>query len=256
MPNDLAMNAASCHDQGVCGRLNMASDPADIGRELDVEYERYAFSPRYNVPPGSALPIVLDSVGATGEIARRLETAGWGLVPGWAKDLKIGFRAFNARSETVADKPMFRSAFVRRRCVIPVCGYYEWAVEAGEKIPWLMHGDSWLFLAGLYEFAKCETLDVSESDPRVTDGWYVSTTILTMPSRGHLESVHDRMPVVLGRSGVERWCEPTETKADALGVLDSVLHDVDVDQVKRYRVSSAVGNVRNDGPELMEPVEG
>lgn len=233
----------------------MASDPAGVGRELGVEYERYAFSPRYNVPPGSALPIVLDSVGDTGEIVRRLETAGWGLVPGWAKDLKIGFRAFNARSETVAEKPMFRSAFVRRRCVIPVNGYYEWAVEAEEKTPWLMHGDGWLFLAGLYEFAKCEALGVPESDPRVADGWYVSTTILTMPSHGHLESVHDRMPVVLDRSGIDRWCEPTETKADALGVLDSVLRDVDVDRVERYRVSKAVRNVRNDGPELVEPVE-
>lgn len=76
-----------------------------------------------------------------------------------------------------------------------------------------------------------------------------------MPSHGHLESVHDRMPVVLDRSGLDRWCEPTETKADALGVLDSVLRDVDVDRVERYRVSKAVGNVRNDGPELVEPVE-
>ena len=232
----------------------MASDPADIGRELGVEHERYAFSPRYNVPPGSALPIVCDSVSDTGEILRRLETAGWGLVPGWAKDLKFGFRAFNARSETVADKPMFRSAFARRRCVVPVSGYYEWAVEDGEKTPWLMHGDGWLFLAGLYEFAKCDALGIPETDPRVTEGWYVSTTILTMPSQGHLVDVHDRMPLMLDREGVDRWCEQVETKGEALSILDVALQAVDVDRVERYRVSRAVGNVRNDGPELVAPV--
>lgn len=232
----------------------MASDPADIGRELGAEHERYAFSPRYNVPPGSALPIFCDSVSDAGEIVRRLETAGWGLVPGWAKDVKIGFRAFNARSETVADKPMFRSAFVRRRCVIPVSGYYEWAVEDGEKTPWLMHGDGWLFLAGLYEFAKCDALGVPETDPRATEGWYVSTTILTMPSKDHLVDVHDRMPLMLDREGVDRWCEPVETKGEALSILDAALQAVDVDRVERYRVSHAVGNVRNDGPELVVPV--
>lgn len=236
----------------------MASDPADIGRELGVEYERYAHQPRYNVPPGSALPIVCDSVSDEGEVTRRMETAGWGLVPGWAKETKIGFRAFNARSETVAEKPMFRSAFVRRRCIIPVNGYYEWKTEAGEKIPWLMHateGD-WLFMAGLFEFAKCSDLqdDFSPTDPRITDGWYVSTTILTMPSSGHLAEVHDRMPLMVDRNGIDLWLEPTETRADAQGVLESLLHAMNPEAVDRYRVSREVGNVRNDGPELTEPI--
>lgn len=243
----------------MCGRLNMASDPADFGRELGVEYENYSFTPRYNVPPGSALPFICDSVNADGVVQRRLETGGWGLVPAWAKETKIGFRAFNARSETVADKPMFRSAFIKRRCVIPVNGYYEWKTEGAAKTPWFMHAASgdWLIMAGLFEFAKVSQLSdpPSESDPRVTDGWYVSTTILTTSATGHLADVHDRMPVMIPRDHVGQWLAPHESKAEVGAVLDGLVASCDPTLVDRYQVGKAVGNVRNDDPSLAQPVE-
>lgn len=240
----------------------MASDPTDVAREIGVTQERYVHAPRYNVPPGSALPFISETLTDGGEMVRRLEPAGWGLVPGWANETAPGFRAFNARSETVADKPMFRSAFAHRRCLVPVSGYYEWkTVGSGSKAtktPWLMHAanDDWLFMAGLYEFARIDKLadTFTDSDPRVIDGWYVSTTIITMPASGHLADIHDRMPLMLTREDALRWIQPNGGKAESQELLGALLKAANPEMVARYRVSPDVGNVRNEGAYLQEPL--
>nr|WP_101644197.1 SOS response-associated peptidase [Brevibacterium antiquum] len=229
----------------MCGRLNMSLDPADLADELCLDVISYDYTPRYNVPPGSFVPIVVERLDDEGQLIRRLETASWGLVPGWAKDAKIGFKAFNARSETVLEKPMFRQPIKRRRCALPIPGYYEWETTEGGKQPWMMSaaGDGPLFMAGLFEFWK-----------QPDQSWLVSTTILTMEAAGHLCDVHHRMPVFLGHGAVDEWINPAVSSADVPPLLKSTLAQVDPASVTRHKVGKSVGNVRNDGPELTTPV--
>ena len=223
----------------------MSLDPADLADELRLDVISYDYTPRYNVPPGSFVPIVVERLDDSGQLTRRLETASWGLVPGWAKDTKIGFKAFNARSETVLEKPMFRQSIKRRRCALPIPGYYEWETTEDGKQPWMMSaaGEDPLFMAGLFEFWK-----------QPDQSWLVSTTILTMEAAGHLQDVHHRMPVFLERGAVDGWIDPAVPSADVPPLLESTLEQVDPASVTRHKVGKSVGNVRNDGPELTAPV--
>ncbi|MCQ9384690.1 SOS response-associated peptidase [Brevibacterium sp. 50QC2O2] len=254
----------------MCGRLNMQADPRDLAADLGAVYEAYAARPRYNVPPGAVLPIIVSRPNEDGELSTQIRSARWGLVPGWAKDVKIGFRAFNARVETVASKPMFRAAFAARRCVVAVNGYYEWQAlaELGEtgtaaskartlKQPWLMHAadDDWLFMAGLYEFKRLSDGErTGEGDPAVYGDWLVSTTIMTCPARGHLAEVHDRMPIMLDRGQVDTWIEPSMAGDAASAALAGLIDGFDPERILRYRVDPAVGNVRNDYESLTAPL--
>ena len=247
----------------MCGRLTMHVDPEAAAAELNVEHSSYVFRERFNVPPGADLPIVLDSVTKDGEPVRRMETARWGLLPSWAKDPKIGFRAFNARSETVAEKPMFRAAFAQRHCVVPVSGYYEWQAVDGAKQPWLMHSSSgdWLYLAGLYEVIKATEWVraglVSPADPALADGWLASVTVLTQPAVGELREVHDRMPVFAStREAVDAWLETPADAGEARAQLDRLRAAHGEDNVVRYRVGTDVGNVRNNSADLIVPLAG
>lgn len=229
----------------MCGRLNLSSDPADLADELRLDVVSYDFTPRYNVPPGADVPIVVERLNEAGELTRRLETAHWGLVPSWAKDPKIGFKAFNARSETVLEKPMFRQAIRRRRAALPIPGYYEWEVTEDGKQPWMMSaaGQGPLIMAGVFEFWK-----------QPDEQWLVSTSILTMESAGHLREVHDRMPVFLSREHIDEWTDPALATAEVPQLLSATLDQVDPASVTKHRVGRAVGNVRNDSPQLAEPV--
>lgn len=229
----------------MCGRLNLSSDPADLADELRLDVVSYEHAQRFNVPPGADVPILVERLDEDGQLIRRLETARWGLVPGWAKDPAIGFRAFNARSETVLDKPMFRESMRRRRCALPIPGYYEWeATEAGKQ-PWLMSaaGAAPLFMAGLFEFWR-----------QPDRSWLVSTSILTAESTGHLREVHHRMPVFLDRGHIDAWIDPALPSGAVPELLAATLSQVDPASVTRHRVAKAVGNVRNDSPALIEPV--
>lgn len=229
----------------MCGRLNLSLDPADLADELRLDVVSYDYTPRYNVPPGSFVPIIVERLDDEGGLTRRLEAASWGLVPGWAKDTKIGFKAFNARSETVLEKPMFRQSIRRRRCALPIPGYYEWENTADGKQPWMMSaaGSDPLFMAGLFEFWK-----------QPDQSWLVSTAILTMEAAGHLSDVHHRMPVFLGRGAVDAWIDPAVSTAEVPPLVESTLSQVDPASVTRHQVGRSVGNVRNEGPELTAPV--
>ena len=229
---------------------------AQVGSELvgvlrvDVEAEELP-QPSYNIAPTSQVAIVLDSA-KTEPPTRRLEPARWGLVPSWAKDVSVGARAFNARSEEVEDKPMFRNALIKRRAVVPATGYYEWKQVDGQKIPHFIHpaDGSPLFFAGLYEWWKNPTL--ADDDP---DRWVLSFTILTRDSIGELGSIHDRMPLFLDPDFADAWLDPT---TDNVGdILDAAI-DAAPDLARtldNHVVGKAVGNVRNDSPALIEPVE-
>ncbi|GAA3708406.1 SOS response-associated peptidase [Zhihengliuella alba] len=179
---------------------------------------------------------------------RGLETARWGLVPIWAKSRSVGVRAINARSETVLEKPTFRSAAVKRRALVPADGYYEWSGQKGAKIPTYLHGGDGepLAFAGLYELWRDP--EVPEGEP---DAWLMTTTVLTRPATDALGHIHDRTPVIVPPGLRDDWLDPGLTDRSRIQQLIDAIPDP---SLLPHRVGPAVGNVRNDGPELIAPV--
>lgn len=240
---------------GMCGRYVMARAVGDLVAELEAEAEAsLELRASWNVAPTSDVPIVLERL-IDGAVHRQIHVAAWGLVPGWAKDPAVGVRAFNARSETVAEKPTFRAALKSRRCGVPVQGYYEWkkSPDGKTKQPYFVHNSDGALItfAGLYEWWK---------DPSTADGdpgrWLLSCTILTMasPPDGELAALHDRLPVPLDREALAEWLDtaskdPAPLLASALDAAWGLAAQWQLDPV-----SPAVGNVRNNGPDLIEAV--
>ncbi len=228
---------------------------ARVGSELVGELRADLISdrlpePSFNIAPTQQATIVLDSA-KTDPPTRRVESARWGLVPGWAKDLSIGSRAFNARAEELEGKRMFAPALARRRAVIPATGYYEWKRDEHGKVPLFIHpeGGEPLLFAGLYEWWKDPSL--ADDDPT---RWVLSFTILTRGAVGALGSVHDRMPVFLDVDHADAWLD---TDLDEpRDVLDAALDDAPrvAESFAWHEVGAAVGNVRNDGAHLIDPV--
>ena len=244
------MSAAARRLCGMCGRFVVASVASELVGVLRVDVEGDDLpEPSFNVAPTDRAAIVLDSA-KTEPPTRRLESARWGLVPSWAKDVKIGTRAFNARSEELEDKPMFRGALEKRRAVVPTSGYYEWTVVDGEKVPHYIHpaDDEPLLMAGLYEWWRDPAK--ADDDPQK---WVLSFTILTRDSIGHLGSIHDRMPLFLDPDHADAWLDPTTD--NVRDVLDAAIDAAPLlaDELSEHVVSRAVGNVRNNSPELIQP---
>jgi putative SOS response-associated peptidase YedK len=213
--------------------------------------------PSWNIAPTQPISIVLDSLPAATEAEpypeplRRLESARWGLVPGWAKDAKAGPPLFNARSEDVASKPSFQNAVKKRRAVIPASGYYEWKVVEGAKAPHFISlpGDELLVFAGLYEWWRNPA--AADDAP---DKWLLSTSILTRPSSGAVADLHDRMPLFLDADLVETWLDPQE-EGDQELVNELVTGGGEVaERVQFSVVGTAVGSVQNNGEQLTEPL--
>jgi putative SOS response-associated peptidase YedK len=236
----------------MCGRFVVANVGSELVGVLRVDVEADDLpAPSYNIAPTSQVAIVLDSA-KTEPPTRRLEPARWGLVPAWAKDPTIGSKAFNARAEDVEDKPMFRNALVKRRAVVPASGYYEWKTTDAGKVPHYIHpaDDQPLFFAGLYEWWRNPAL--ADDDP---NRWMLSFTILTRDSIGDLGSIHDRMPLFLDADFADAWLDPTvENVGD---ILDAAIDAAPAlaDTLENHVVSKAVGNVRNDSPDLIERVD-
>ncbi|MFG6445527.1 SOS response-associated peptidase [Microbacterium sp. P07] len=236
----------------MCGRFVVANVGSELVSVLRVDVENdHLPAPSYNIAPTGSVAIVLDSA-KTDPPTRRLEPARWGLVPSWAKDPKIGVKAFNARSEDIEDKPMFRGALEKRRAIVPASGYYEWKVTDDGKVPHYIHpaDGTPLFFAGLYEWWKNPTL--ADDDPA---RWMLSFTILTRASIGRLGSIHDRMPLFMDADYADAWLDPsTDNVGDILDAAVDAAPTV-ADSLDDHVVSSAVGNVRNDTPDLIEPVD-
>lgn len=234
----------------MCGRFVVANVASELVGVLRVDLAADELPPPcFNVAPTDPVAIVLDSA-KTEPPTRRLEAARWGLVPAWAKDPSIGVRAINARSEEVEDKPMFRQALIKRRAVVPASGYYEWHTDAGVKTPYYIRpqGEEPLLFAGLYEWWK----DPSKADDDATR-WMLSFTIMTRASVGPLGSIHDRMPLFIDADHADVWLDPTTENVGDL--LDATIDAAPLlaETLQMYPVDPAVGNVRNNGPELVAP---
>jgi putative SOS response-associated peptidase YedK len=242
----------------MCGRFVLDRKTTDLVNLFDVDRvgdEQPAVS--WNIAPTQPISIVLDSLPKATEEEpypeplRRLESARWGLVPGWAKDPKAGPPLFNARSEDVADKASFKNAVAKRRAVIPASGYYEWRVVDGTKIPHYISlpGDELLVFAGLYEWWRNPT-----APDDAPDKWLLSASILTRASSGPLAHIHDRMPVFLDSDLVEGWLDPQEVGSQEL-VDELVFAGAEVaERIEFHEVGAAVGSVQNNGEQLTEPL--
>ncbi|WP_461142621.1 SOS response-associated peptidase [Spelaeicoccus albus] len=240
--------------------MNLSLNVDDLIAELDCAVApARRLAPSWNVPPTSELYIVADRKpsGAKADaeddgVTRRLEIARWGLVPGWAKDPSVGARMFNARSETIAEKPAYRAAFAKRRCVIPAAGYYEWQKISGakKKQPYFIHAraDEPLLFAGVFEFWKDRSKP--DDDP---DRWLVSASVVTAAAEKGLAEIHDRMPVVMMRDDVDEWLDPgcgTDAAGDLLGRQIAA----EPDRLTWHPVSADVGSVAVNRPDLADPV--
>jgi putative SOS response-associated peptidase YedK len=191
---------------------------------------------RYNIAPMQMAPVAREGIKG-----RRADRLRWGLIPSWARDEKIAGQTLNARCETVAVKPAFRSAFKTRRCLVPSSGFYEWQTVAKEKRPfWLRPASGGLFaFAGLWDVW------------RNRDGLSLETfTILTTEANEVVRPYHERMPVVVAPSDFHLWLDPSRTTSTDLEPLFRPLRAADMIAVA---VSPLVNNVRNEGPRCLEP---
>ena len=227
------------HTESMCGRYAMSVSAEEIEEIFDIRLPtQVPWEPSYNVAPTQKAPVV--ALDAEGECALRLHR--WGLVPRWARDPSIGARAINARSDSVADKPMFRSAFTSRRCLVPATGFYEWRKAAEAKVPMFIHP----VRATIFVFAG-----LWEAWTPPDGGAALRTfTILTGDPNELLASMHDRMPVILPPAAWKTWLD-RETSADALRELLAAHPSV---PMRAHAVSTLVNSPSHDGPELIEPV--
>ena len=221
----------------MCGRYTLTVDAALLAELFELEPPA-ELEPRYNVAPTQTVPIVRSAPDGGRQWAR----VRWGLIPGWAKDESIGSRLINARAETVADKPSFRSAFKHRRCLIPADGFYEWVKTEGGKVPHhIRFADGRPFaFAGLWE-------RWSPPGGEVVD----SCTILTTAPNELVAGLHDRMPVILPRNRFADWLAPEPLDPDT---AEAMLVPHPSDGMEAVPVSRRVNSPANDDEQCVRPV--
>lgn len=240
----------------MCGRFVSAAERSRIERQFDAVAlgEQAELKPDYNVAPSKKVYAIMDR-----HDERQLRIVTWGLIPSWAKDAAIGNRLTNARLETAAQKPSFRRAFAKRRALIPADGYYEWytpearAPASGAKAPkpkkqpfFIHHKDGTLLaMAGLYEIWRDKAIE--DDDAAGAFRW--TCTILTTSAIDELGRIHDRMPLLVSPEFTQAWLDP-EVVDPPTGALLPAIPGL----LAAYPVSTAVNNVRNNRPELLDPL--
>lgn len=243
----------------MCGRYASSRQPEDLVEEFEIDQAEVPhLEPDWNVAPTKDVYAVVQrppSSGSSEPAERQLRAMTWGLVPFWAKDPSIGTRMINARMETVAEKPAFRRAFERRRAILPADGYYEWyetsqltAKGKPRKQPYYIRprDGGVLAMAGLYEIWRDP--ERADDDP-LRFRW--TTTVLTTRAEDSLGQIHDRMPLMLSADRYAEWLDPTLN--DRSRLLD-LLEPAAPGRLEATPVSTLVSNVRNNGPELVEPI--
>ena len=222
----------------MCGRFVLTASPEMLRELFGVEVVPEVTA-RYNIAPTQDVAVVRAKGGEDG---RELAMLHWGLIPSWAKDSKMASRTINARSETVAEKPSFRSAFRSRRCLIPADGFYEWAQVDDYKQPFYIHmEDKQPFaLAGLWERWQ------PQDGPNIE-----SCTIITTEANDLVAIVHPRMPVVLPPETHDLWLDP---KMQEPARLRALLRPYPSEEMVIYPVSTLVSNARNEGSQCIESI--
>ena len=238
----------------MCGRYVNVASSEDLTDEFDVEESiGDEIAPSWNIAPTDPVRMIVERVphgsdDGAGPV-RQLRTARWGLVPNWSRDRDGGAKMINARIETVTSKPAFKTAAARRRCLLPSLGYYEWQKTDHGKVPYFLHDPDGrlLAMAGLYELWRDESLP--DDDP---NRWLWTCTVITQQAPDLLGEIHDRNPVIVPHELQEQWLD---CFGQDVAVARRLLDRIPEARLEPYVVSAAVGNVRNNGPELIEPVE-
>jgi putative SOS response-associated peptidase YedK len=222
----------------MCGRFTLTDPDADLAVQFNLP-EIPELAPRYNIAPTQ--PVAAVRVAANGS-GREMVLLRWGLIPFWAKDPNIGTRMINARSETVGEKPAFRAAFKRRRCLVVADGFYEWQKQNGTKQPFYVRlRDARPFaFAGLWE--SWEGPDANPIE---------SCTLLTTQPNDLLRVVHSRMPVILQPQDYELWLDPEVQEPQRLQPL---LRPYSAEEMETYAVSRYVNSPDNDDPRCIDPL--
>jgi putative SOS response-associated peptidase YedK len=222
----------------MCGRFTLTRSAAEVAEHFGLA-SPVEFAPRWNAAPTQELPVV--RVRSTGE--RVLELRRWGLVPRWAKDPSGGAKRINARVESAAERPAFRDALARRRCLVPADGFFEWQGRAGARRPFhlALPGGALFAIAGLYERWHGEGGEVIDS-----------FTLLTRAARGAVATLHDRMPLIVDPAGYAAWLAPG---ASDPAELLAALPERRAAELEAHAVSSRVNDVRNDDPACLAPPE-
>jgi len=224
----------------MCGRITSTASPEEIAETYRVAHPPATHDlvlARYNIAPTQPVIVVRSP-----EAGREMIVMRWGLVPRWAKDMSIGSRMINARAETLIEKPAFRDAFRKRRCLIPVTGFYEWAeVSRDKKQPYLirMRGGKLFALAGLWE----------EWMPPDGGAMLQTFTIVTTEANEAIRPFHHRMPVILSREHVDIWLNPASDDCSLL----KLLRPCPAEWLETIAVSPLVNNPRNDSPDCLRP---
>jgi len=222
----------------MCGRFTLTVSPGQLQDAFPWVEVPYDLQPRYNIAPNQPVAVIPNNG------KNRLDFFVWGLIPSWAKDHKIGYRMINARSETLHEKPAFRAAYRRRRCLVLSDGFYEWRQEPGKKLktPFFIQLASKkpFAFAGLWE--NWQSPDGSE---------VLSCTIITTPPNKLIEPIHNRMPAILDPQVYSDWLEPAERDHSQMG---NWLQPYPADNMIAYPVSRLVNSPENDTPECIQPL--
>jgi putative SOS response-associated peptidase YedK len=247
----------------MCGRFVASRPVEELVEEFGIEDVRIPAEllpgPRFNIAPQAEILAVRDRLGEEDGLPhRRLGLYRWGLVPFWAKDPSIGARAFNARAETLAERPMFRAALERRRCIVPADAFYEWQrVGAGatrHKQPWVFRRQDGhpIALAGLYELWRERPAPGTEAGQTgEPEEWLRTCTLITTEANALMAPIHDRMPALLTPDQYDEWLAPGPLEA---GHVAALLRPAPDGLLVAYEVGGAVSNSRSQGPELIEPL--
>ncbi len=200
------------------------------------DLEKYNPLPNYNVAPTHVMPVIAD------KDPEHFLPMRWGLIPFWAKDHRLGYKMINARVETITEKSAFKQAVVKRRCLIPMDGYYEWKKSASGKIPYRIQvTDQEIFsMAGVWENWKSPEGE-----------WIQSYTIITQPSSSSIAEIHDRMPAILPRAVENDWLDVDLPVEDALSLIAPYPDEL----LRFYAVGNRVGKVSENDAQLIEPRE-
>ena len=216
----------------MCGRFALKIPTYQLKQYYSTT-NAVAYSSRYNIAPSR------DIVSVTQHGNQRdMHMMRWGLVPSWAKDVSIGNKTINARSETLEEKPSFRTSFQRKRCVIPASGFFEWHTKTREPY-YFTPKDTLFSFAGLWDGWK--TPDGKE---------LLSCTIITADANKTIKPIHDRMPVILDKDGIDTWLNPSSE----VSLLKSLFLPYDDAKLQAWPVSKLVNDPANNIPEILEPV--
>ena len=220
----------------MCGRYTLIADIGDLAQRFKFDGTDFSYDPGYNIAPTESVLTVRNMDGREAAFMR------WGLIPFWAKDPKVGARMINARAETVAEKPAFRNAFKRRRCLVLADSYYEWQKTLTGKKPYriIMKSGEPFAMAGLWETWRTPQGNVVPS-----------CTIITTAANDYLAPIHNRMPVILAQELEEMWLDPSIEESAVLAYMLVPSPDEVLDA---YEVSTLVNFAGNDGPETIARV--